>query len=239
MTINKGLVLGKIKEIFNEFNTNREYKKYALLINNAARNLSTDELVDLLISDELKRFFWMIQVTSEIKSLLNTVASIKPKTVLEIGTKNGGTLFLFTKVATQDGQIISIDFPDGHGGFYPNSRYNFYKMFAVPPQQINLIKGDSHWQSTKDELLQLVGSKKIDFLFIDGDHSFEGVKMDFEMYGPLVRPGGLVAFHDIKPTKENNWSGVIPFWSTIKGQYKSTEFLGPEENWGGIGVIEI
>lgn len=37
----------------------------------------------------------------------------------------------------------------------------------------------------------------MDFLFIDGDHAYEGVKADFEMYSPLVRKGGLVALHDI------------------------------------------
>ena len=33
----------------------------------------------------------------------------------------------------------------------------------------------------------------IDFLFLDGDHSYEGVRRDFENYAPLVRPGGIVA----------------------------------------------
>jgi predicted O-methyltransferase YrrM len=41
--------------------------------------------------------------------------------------------------------------------------------------------------------------KRLDFLFIDGDHTYEGVKQDFEMYTPLVRKGGLVAMHDIVP----------------------------------------
>jgi predicted O-methyltransferase YrrM len=40
---------------------------------------------------------------------------------------------------------------------------------------------------------------KVDFLFIDADHSYEGVKKDFEMYSPLVRKGGIIAFHDIIP----------------------------------------
>jgi predicted O-methyltransferase YrrM len=36
-----------------------------------------------------------------------------------------------------------------------------------------------------------------DFLFIDGDHTYQGVKQDFQMYSPLVKKGGIVAFHDI------------------------------------------
>jgi predicted O-methyltransferase YrrM len=59
--------------------------------------------------------------------------------------------------------------------------------------KIRLIQGDSHDKET----LKKVSDRKYDLLFIDGDHSFEGVKKDFEMYSPLVRKGGLVAFHDI------------------------------------------
>ncbi len=36
----------------------------------------------------------------------------------------------------------------------------------------------------------------IRLLFIDADHSYEGVKQDFELWSPLVEPGGLVLFHD-------------------------------------------
>ena len=37
----------------------------------------------------------------------------------------------------------------------------------------------------------------LDLLFIDGDHSYDGVRADFELYGRLVRPGGLIALHDV------------------------------------------
>jgi predicted O-methyltransferase YrrM len=229
----------KIKKIFNEFNANREYKKYAPIIHEETKKLTPDQLVDFLMSNQWKRFFWMIQIPSEIKFLLNRVAAIKPKVVVEIGTRMGGTLFLFTKVAASNATVVSIDFPDGHGGGYAISRYNFYKMFAIPPQHVELIKGDSHAQDTKAQLENVLNGEKIDFLFIDGDHSYEGVKMDFEMYGSLVRKGGLIGFHDIKPTKENSWSGVIPFWEEIRGKYKSEEYNGDEDTWGGMGIIHI
>jgi len=37
---------------------------------------------------------------------------------------------------------------------------------------------------------------KIDLLFIDGDHRYEGVLRDFTMWSPLIKPGGFIAFHD-------------------------------------------
>ena len=39
--------------------------------------------------------------------------------------------------------------------------------------------------------------RKIDFLFIDGDHSYKGVTTDFRLYSPLVKDYGNIAFHDI------------------------------------------
>ena len=46
---------------------------------------------------------------------------------------------------------------------------------------------------------QKLGGAELDFLFIDGDHSYAGVKQDFEKYSGYVKRGGLIAFHDIRP----------------------------------------
>jgi len=56
---------------------------------------------------------------------------------------------------------------------------------------------------------------KLDFLFIGGDHTYEGVRMDFEMYSPLVRSCGIVVFHDIVPGPENV-GGAPRFWGYFK-----------------------
>jgi len=46
-----------------------------------------------------------------------------------------------------------------------------------------------------DKLLQ-----QVDFLFIDGDHSYEGLKGDWTSWSPLIKPGGVVALHDSRAT---------------------------------------
>lgn len=40
------------------------------------------------------------------------------------------------------------------------------------------------------------GDKCIDLLFIDGDHSYEGVKKDWDLYSPILQPNSIVIFHD-------------------------------------------
>jgi predicted O-methyltransferase YrrM len=70
----------------------------------------------------------------------------------------------------------------------------------VGSQRVSLLMGrDSHSETTFRRVARLLGGRSIGFLFIDGDHSRYGVRQDFDMYSPLVAPGGLVAFHDISP----------------------------------------
>jgi predicted O-methyltransferase YrrM len=84
----------------------------------------------------------------------------------------------------------------------------------------------------------ILDEKKIDFLFIDGDHTYEGVKKDFKMYSPLVKDGRIIAFHDIVSGPQNLVGGVPQFWQEIKKKYKYLEIV---EDWNqrgyGIGVI--
>ena len=153
-----------------------------------------------------------MQVRSEIGELLRRVQAEPPRTVLELGTANGGSLFLFTRVAAEDATIVSVDLPGGaFGGGYAASRRRLYASFARPGQRLELLRADSHDPRTRDEVERALGGRQADFLFIDGDHSLEGVRADFELYEPLVRDGGLVAFHDIVPGSRDLVGGVPGF----------------------------
>jgi predicted O-methyltransferase YrrM len=114
---------------------------------------------------------------------------------------------------------------------------NFYHSFASKKQKILLWRCDSHHLDTLQKLKQTLNDNKIDFLFLDGDHSYEGIKQDFEWYAPLVRSGGMIAFHDIKPSLPDNWIQVGRFWESIKNNYQYKEILCKEASWGGIGIL--
>jgi len=79
-------------------------------------------------------------------------------------------------------------------------------------------------------------TNSLDFLFIDGNHMYEFVKMDFEMYSPLVRKGGIIAFHDIA---ENEEGGVFNLWNSLKTNYKYKEILHSDKKEKGIGVLYV
>jgi predicted O-methyltransferase YrrM len=179
------------------------------------------------------------QIKSEISELLSLVRGIEPKTVLEIGSEGGGTLFLFTKMASKDANIISIDLPEGKfGGGYPAWKSGLFKSFAYDSQIVHLIRADSHMPETLDEARKTLGGRPLDFLFIDGDHAYEGVRKDFEMYSPLVRKGGIIAFHDICPGPAEYVGGVPDFWNEISVRYRSRSIIDNLSQGGrGIGVL--
>jgi predicted O-methyltransferase YrrM len=176
-----------------------------------------------------------IQNREEILALLRLVQSARPRIVMEIGTASGGTLFMYTRVADKNARIVSLDLPGGPGGGgYEEKRIPLYSAFALPTQELNLMRADSHDPKNLEAVKQWLKGQPIDFLFIDGDHSYAGVKQDFEMYGPLVRKGGIIAFHDIVYCAD-----VEKYWNEIKGGLKVQEFIGREGQQFGIGVVEV
>ena len=151
---------------------------------------------------------------------------LRPRAVLEIGTASGGTLFLFTRMAADDAEVISVDLPEGEfGGGYPPWKSRLFRSFARDGQKVHLIREDSHSPETLNEVRKVLGGCPVDFLFIDGDHTYEGVRRDFEMYSPLVREGGVIAFHDICHGPVESVGGVPDFWREICAKRACTSIV--------------
>ena len=101
--------------------------------------------------------FYPGQIINEIYILLMILSKQLPKVLVEIGTGRGGTLFLLSKVAAKNAEIISIDLPDGKfGGEFPLWKNQIYTSFATDKQQIHIIRTASQDDSTLLEL-KLVG----------------------------------------------------------------------------------
>lgn len=183
------------------------------------------------------------QQRSEIEALLERLRREPPRTVLEIGSARGGTLFLFTRVAADDALLISVDLPGGSFGgdgdpATARAAAPLLRSFARGRQRIELVRGDSTSAETVQRVNRLLGGRQLDFLLVDGDHSYEGVKADFELYAPLVRPGGLVACHDIVHGLPEYVGGVPDFWAEVKRDRVVEEYVEDWEQGGwGIGVI--
>jgi predicted O-methyltransferase YrrM len=181
------------------------------------------------------------QVTEELVGLFEIVSGLQPENALEIGTWSGGTLFMTCRVADSGATIISVDLPGGRfGRGYLWPRKFVYRSFAKKNQALHLLREDSHDVKTRDQVRSLLRDRRLDFLFIDGDHTYDGVRADFEMYAPLVRRGGIVAFHDIAKHPPQLECEVDRFWNEIKHNYRHLEIIkDPSQGWAGIGVLHI
>ncbi|MCI0461500.1 MAG: class I SAM-dependent methyltransferase [Gemmataceae bacterium] len=199
-----------------------------------------EDLVDVALSVE---WFRPLQKRTEILGLLRLVQELRPRRLLEIGSANGGTLFLLTRVAGPDARLLSLDLAP------TRARRAVFPTFARPDQQLTCLQGDSHEPATLRQVEDWLGGGQLDFLFIDGDHSYEGVARDYSMYGPLVRAGGIVAFHDIVPDfrtrhglASSSYAGGVPrFWGELRAQgVESGEFIQhPKQDGYGIGYVRV
>jgi len=174
------------------------------------------------------------QIESEFIKFSKILKSKNVKNILEIGTGSGGTLYLFSQLSDKKAKIISVDL------MHPRWKIDFYTKLILPSQKLFLVGGNSHRIQTLNKIKKILKNQKLDLLFIDGDHSYKGVKSDFEMYKNLVKKGGVIAFHDIAASYIINpeWAGVNEFWNEVKNKYEAIEIIESKKQRGfGIGVI--
>ncbi|MDW7774239.1 MAG: class I SAM-dependent methyltransferase [Desulfobulbaceae bacterium] len=175
-----------------------------------------------------------LQIPEEITALAEAVRKLQPKIIVEIGTASGGTLLIWSSIASE--KVISCDLQD------MTVRKELFE--ALPPPRskcrVVLLSGDSHDPSLVQRMEEELAGRKADFLFIDGDHTEAGVTADFNDYRHLVRRGGIIAFHDIvarQPLADNK---VHLLWQKIKMQNDVQELIAdPEQSGFGIGIIRV
>jgi predicted O-methyltransferase YrrM len=189
--------------------------------------------------DSLHGVIRPLQNRSEIQNLLNLLAGKRPKRILEIGTANGGTLFLFCRIADANAIIVSVDMPGGwFGGGYPRWKGLLYQRFVSAGQKLHLLRADSHSPETLARVQRILGDQKFDFIFIDGDHTYNGVKQDYEMYRQLGAPGCIIGFHDIVANATDPDCEVPRFWNELRAAHRTIEFVeNPAQVGAGIGVV--
>ena len=193
-----------------------------------------DRKVDMTIEDIAETVclnppYDALQLRRELSTLLRIIKEQDPKTILEIGTHRAGTAWAIQQ-AVPKAKLICMD----NDVFDPSfSTADAILSLGVEAEYLNV---DSKDPASVEKVRAITPS--LDVLFIDGDHSVEGVRSDWTMYHELVAEGGIVVFHDLSPRFVD--FGIIPLWEELKQQYRTQEIFEYPNNMEfslGIGVL--
>jgi len=215
---------------FNRYGAFRRLRKYH------AAPRSIEETVDWAMRFGRYGYFTIhtLQKRSEIIALAKAVAALNPKIILEIGTARAGTLLIWSSIASD--KVITCDL------VHRDAQRPLLEALPPPGSEcrVKLLTGNSHEMAFKQRVAQELGDRKVDFLFIDGDHTESGVAQDYNDYKEFVRPGGIIAFHDIIENQPLPDNLVYHFWKKVKSGLVTEEFVDDPKQCGfGIGIIRV
>lgn len=159
---------------------------------------------------------------------------MRPKRIAELGVHWGTSFFTFAQ-AIKDGrmakhcELIGVDTFEGeeHAGKYgPEVFETVNKIIKNSYPRLSITLHRCYFR----DALEHVEDASIDLLHIDGLHTYEAVKDDFETWLPKVAPEGIVLFHDVEPDKEY---GSAEYWKELMETFPGFAF---SHSWG-LGVL--
>lgn len=151
-------------------------------------NITNQECLQILNENYSRCGGELLIIFRLLHGLSSTTAGIK--TIVELGVDKGGSCKLWSKLLDKDGLLIGVDCSPQNCKLDFSSFNCNVKFFPISNKD------------ARESVIKELNGKEIDFLFIDAGHTYHEVRLDYEMYSPLVRDGGLIGFHDFGRAKD-------------------------------------
>lgn len=177
-----------------------------------------------------------VQEQGEFENFLNFIREKQIESYLEVGVGRGDSFHEIVSQMPLGSRALAIDLPEQAWGLNDSQIMLQHAVIDLNREgyRTEFIFADSKWPEV---IRDVEAAAPFDLVFIDGDHTYDGVKSDFENYGKL---GKYVAFHDIvdsmEPNLVNEVIEVPLFWQELKQKYRYEEFIVEGSNMG-IGLI--
>lgn len=186
-------------------------------------------------SDELNSFLADSPWATNREFGYQLMRLLKPKRMAELGSHYGCSLFAFAQAIKDfglDTQIFAIDTwkGDEQAGFYGEEIIEGVKKIKAeqfPQQKIELMR------MFFDDALPKIPDGSLDLIHIDGLHTYEAVKHDFETWLPKLKENGVMLMHDIGLTAQATGYGSAKFWQELAAKYPNFALM---HSWG-LGVL--
>jgi cephalosporin hydroxylase len=165
----------------------------------------------------------------EMNEVLTFLEVYEIRTVLEIGMYQGGTFACWSR-ALEPSHLVGVTRDEVE--LVPEFMERVCRD-RTPMPTVDLFFGLSQEPAIHAAAGRALDGKPVDFLFIDGGHTYDEVSRDFELYAPLVRLGGVVGIHDVNPGAAD----VNRFWHDwIRMTYRSVLVCDAAVGSGGLGI---
>ncbi len=176
------------------------------------------------------------QFDDEIDPFIEILRLESAKSLIEVGSRFGGSLWRIANGVPSLTRVVAVDSGSGMGGNKPGAQESLQKCVRrLCERGLNarLVVGDSHLPEIINQATSL---GPYDAAFIDGDHSLEGITLDWFHYGRHTKVCG---FHDIAWERPVPYEGKLvdckAFWDVIKLRHRSETFVHKGGNMG-VGV---
>jgi hypothetical protein len=157
----------------------------------------------------------------------------RPRTIVELGTHWGVSYCAWCQAVMAVGlatQCYAVDtwVGDADAGYYGQEVYEDLKAHHQQYESFSTLL-----RMTFEEALQHIPDKSVDLLHIDGLHSYEAVKRDYDAWQPKLSERGIVLFHDTVVTERD--FGVHRLWAELSPDFPHFNF----EHGYGLGLLAV